>query len=300
MKGIETDTLWGGIEAGGTKFICAVGTSPDDIRSRVQFPTTSPEQTMEKVLNFFRQVNKKDHINAIGIGSFGPLNLEPASRSYGCITVTPKEGWEHINLSEIIGDALGIPVALDTDVNASALGEQKWGAAQGLDTFIYITVGTGIGGGGIINGQLMHGLVHPEMGHILVPHDCKLDPFAGCCPFHGDCLEGLASGAAMEKRWAQPPEKLPPEHPAWELESTYLAVGAMNFICTLSPRRIIMGGGVMKQPNLISKVRQKTKVLLNGYIDSAQILEKIDSYILLPGLGDHSGVLGAIALAMKA
>jgi fructokinase len=194
---------------------------------------------------------------------------------------------------------LKVPVVIDTDVNGAALGEQVWGAAQGLDTFIYLTVGTGIGGGGMINGGLMHGLFHPEMGHIRIPHDWQKDPYKGCCPYHGDCLEGLASGKAMELRWGQPPEKLPPDHPAWELEAEYLAAAVNNFICTVSPQRIIIGGGLMKHLGLMPAVGRKVVENLNGYIHSEAILNDIDRYIVAPALGDLAGVVGALELAKR-
>jgi len=298
MKSISTQ-LCGGIEAGGTKFIYATGTGPDDITARAQFPTTTPEETIGKAIGFFRHGMKKAPLTAIGIASFGPLDLNEKSPTYGYITTSPKPGWANTDLLKVIQKSLDIPVFIDTDVNGAALGEQKWGAAQGLDTFIYLTVGTGIGGGGIINGRMMHGLIHPEMGHIRIPHDYKIDPFLGSCPFHGDCLEGLASGTAMIKRWGKPPEEIPADHPAWQLESDYLAAGIANFICTLSPQRIIMGGGIMKKPGLLSAVRQKAVKLLNNYVNSPEITENIDNYIVPPGLGDFSGVLGAIALAQQ-
>jgi fructokinase len=298
MKSISAQ-LCGGIEAGGTKFICVTGTGPDDIRARAQFPTTTPEETIGKAIDFFRREMKKGPLAAIGIASFGPLNLNEKSPTYGCITTSPKPDWSNTNLLKVIQKSLDIPVFIDTDVNGAALGEQKWGAARGLDTFIYLTVGTGVGGGGIINGRIMHGLIHPEMGHIRIPHDYKTDPFNGSCPFHGDCLEGLASGTAMIKRWGKPPEEIPADHPAWQLEVDYLATGIANFIGTLSPQRIIMGGGIMKKPGLLSAVRQKAVKLLNNYVNSPEITENIDNYIVPPGLGDLAGVLGAIALAQQ-
>jgi fructokinase len=188
-------------------------------------------------------------------------------------------------------------VGFDTDVNGAALSEWRWGAAQGLDTFLYLTIGTGVGGGGLINGKLMHGLVHPEMGHMRLPHDWQADPFPGNCPFHGDCLEGMASGPALHKRWGQRGDSLPPDHPAWELEALYLAWGLVNLVCTLSPQRIILGGGVMAQPQIWPLLRGKTQQLLNGYVRSPAILEHIDEYIVPPGLGGRAGVLGAMALA---
>ncbi len=181
----------------------------------------------------------------------------------------------------------------------AALGEHRWGIAHGVNSFIYLTIGTGIGGGGMINGQLMHGLIHPEMGHIRIPHDWQADPYPGHCPFHGDCLEGLASGPALEERWGQPPETLSADHPAWNLEAHYLALAATNFICTLSPQLIVIGGGVMEQPQLLPLVRRKVQELLNDYVQAPEMLQEIDDYIVLPGLGRRAGILGAIALAHK-
>jgi fructokinase len=195
--------------------------------------------------------------------------------------------------------ALGVPVAFDTDVNAAALGEWQWGAAQGLENFIYLTVGTGIGGGGMAGGRLIHGLVHPEMGHIPVPHNHDRDPFPGSCPFHDDCLEGLAAGPALEKRWGRRAETLPGDHPAWSLEAHYLALGLVAYICILSPQRIILGGGVMQQKQLFPLIRREVQQLLNGYVQSPAIVEKIDEYIVPPGLGDKAGVLGSLALGMS-
>ena len=286
-------TRYGGIEAGGTKFVCAVGTAPDDVRE-TRFPTTTPDESIHRAIAFFRE---QPRIAAIGIASFGPIDLHPDSPTFGYITTTPKPGWANTDLAGAIKRALGVPVGFDTDVNVAALGEQRWGAAQGLDTFIYLTIGTGIGGGGLSSGKLLHGLIHPEMGHIRLPHDLARDPFPGSCPYHGDCLEGLASGPALEKRWGVRAETLPPDHPAWELEAHYLALALVNFICTLSPQRIIMGGGVMEQAQLFPLIRREVQQLLNGYVQSPAIIENIDAYIVPPGLGKRAGVLGAIALA---
>jgi fructokinase len=291
--------LFGGIEAGGTKFVCAVGTGPDDLRAETRFPTTTPQETIGQAIAFFTEQAKKEPLAAIGIASFGPVDPNPASPTFGYITTTPKPGWANTDLAGEIGRALGVPIGFDTDVNGAALGERRWGAAQELDTFIYLTIGTGLGGGGMVNGRLMHGLIHPEMGHMRLPHDWTADPFAGACPYHGDCLEGMAAGPAMEKRWGQRAETLPADHPAWALEAHYLALGLVNLICTLSPQRIIMGGGVMAQPQLFPLIRRKTQELLNGYVQSPQILERIDQYIVPPGLGNRAGVLGAIALAER-
>ncbi len=292
-------SLWGGIEAGGTKFVCAVGTGPGNLRAKVRFSTTTPEETIGRAIQFFQQHHKKEPLAAIGIASFGPVDPNPDSPTFGYITTTPKPGWAHTDFAGTIRRALGVPVSFDTDVNGAALGEHRWGAAQGLDTFVYLTIGTGIGGGGMVNGTLIHGLIHPEMGHIRVPHDWASDPYPGCCPYHGDCLEGLAIGPALEGRWGQRAETLPADHPAWPLEAHYLALGLVNFICTLSPQRIIMGGGVMQQQQLFPLMRREVQELLNGYIHAAMILDRIDDYIVQPGLGNLSGVLGAMALAQR-
>lgn len=288
--------LLGGIEAGGTKFVCAVGTGPDDFRAETRFPTTTPEETISRAIAFFKEQAQIEPLAALGIASFGPVDPNPASPTFGYITTTPKPHWANADLAGTIGRALDVPVGFDTDVNGAALGEHRWGAAQGLDTFIYLTIGTGLGGGGLLGGQLMHGLIHPEMGHVRLPRHPD-DPYPGACPFHGDCLEGMAAGPALQGRWGQRAETLPLDHPAWEIEAHYLAYGLVNFICTLSPQRIILGGGVMDQAHLFPLVRRKTVELLNGYVQSPEILERIDQYIVPPGLGNRAGVLGAIALA---
>ena len=290
-------TIYGGIEAGGTKFVCAAGRGPDALTALARFPTTTPEETLPQVIRFFK--NLPEPVQAVGIGSFGPVDPNPASPTYGQITTTPKPGWAHFNLLDAVQSELGVPAAFDTDVNAAALGEYRWGAAQGLATFIYLTIGTGIGGGIMMEGKPLHGLIHPEMGHIRLPHNWDSDPFAGICPFHGDCLEGLASGPAIEARWKQRAETLPPEHPAWELETHYIALSLVNFITTLSPQRIILGGGVMQAPQLLPLIRAEVQTLLNGYIQSPEILERIEQYIVPPALGGQAGVLGAMALAER-
>jgi len=287
--------VYGGVEAGGTKFVCAVGNSPGDILAKAQFPTTTPRETIAKAIGFFRETGTV--LSGIGIASFGPLDLKKDSPAYGCITTTPKPGWTNTNLVKPFKDTFNIPVTLDTDVNGAALGEGKWGAAQGLDTFIYLTIGTGIGGGGLLNGKPAHGLVHPEMGHMLIPHDREKDPFPGACPYHGDCWEGLAGGPAITKRWGVPTEALPPTHKAWQLEAEYIAYGVTNMILALSPQKVILGGGIMKVPGLLEKVQEKVKLLLHNYVNSTAINDKIEDYIVAPELGDMAGALGAIALA---
>lgn len=289
--------LFGGIEAGGTKFVCAVGSGPDDLRNEIRFTTTSPAETISRAIDYFQAQHRQEPLAALGIASFGPVDPNPHSPTFGYITTTPKPGWANTDFGGAVSRALGLPVGFDTDVNGAALAEFRWGAAQGLDNFIYLTIGTGVGGGGMSNGRLMHGLIHPEMGHIyLPPHPDDPQP-KGFCPFHGNCLEGMTNGPAVEQRWGRPGEMLPPGHPAWELEAHYLALGLVNFICTLSPQRIIMGGGVMAQSHLFPLIRRNVLTLLNGYVQSPIILERIDGYIVPPALGSRAGVAGAIALA---
>jgi fructokinase len=279
-------SVYGGIETGGTKWECAIGTGPDDLRGTTTIPTTTPEETIGRVVAFFE---REGPVAAIGIGSFGPIDQKPGSATWGHITSTPKPGWTNTDVGGEISRRLSAPVAFDTDVNAAALGEHRWGAAQGLETFCYITVGTGIGGGGMAGGRLLHGLVHPEFGHLRVPHDRGRDPFEGVCPYHGDCWEGLASGQAIEARWGRPAAELDGDDEVWMLEAHYLALGLVSVICVLSPERILLGGGVMRRPGLLPLVRREVKGLMNGYQETATIM--------LPALAPRSGVLGAIALA---
>jgi fructokinase len=301
MSDLKKPYLFGGIEGGGTKFVCAVGSGPDDIRAETRFATTDPQSTIAKALAFFQeQIIQYGTLAAIGVASFGPVDLRLDSPSYGHITTTPKPGWANVDILGQISRGLGVKTAFEMDVNAAALAEWRWGAGRGVGSLIYLTVGTGIGGGALIGDRLVHGLVHPEMGHMLIPHDRALDPFPGICPYHGDCLEGLATGLAMEKRWGKRAEELPPDHPAWALEAEYLAAGLVNLILSLSPERIILGGGVMGQPQLFPLIRKKVVTKLAGYVASPAISEDIDRYIVPPGLGKRSGVLGAIALAQLA
>lgn len=292
--------LVGGVEGGGTKFICGIGTENGEILAETQIPTTTPDETLGQAITFFQtQSDAVGPLDAIGIASFGPLGLNKTAKTFGRILTTPKPGWSDVDLIGPFRSGLRVPIALDTDVNGAALGEWRWGAGQGLTDFIYLTIGTGIGGGGLINGALMHGLLHPEMGHIALPRLPEPDDFVGICPFHGDCFEGLASGVAMEARWGAKPESLPPKHLAWELEADYIALALRTYICTLAPQRIIIGGGVAQQPQLLPLVREKTLAALNGYIQSPVILENIDTYIVSPALGHRAGLLGAFALAQS-
>ena len=289
--------MFGGIEAGGTKFICGFGTSPDDLKS-ASFPTSSPDVTLQQVARFFREANVT--FDALGIGSFGPIDLHRDSPTYGRITSTPKAGWQNFDLVAAVKSELNVPVAFDTDVNAALLGEARWGAARDLSDAIYLTIGTGIGGGAMLGGQVAHGLVHPEMGHLRIPHDSVRDPFPGACPFHGDCLEGLAAGPAIQSRWGALATTLPPDHPAWALEAQYLAYALNNLAVTLSPQRILLGGGVMQQSHLFTMIRKQFALLLNGYVQNSELIDHLDRFIQPPQLGGRAGILGTLVVAESA
>jgi fructokinase len=289
---------YGGIEAGGTKWVCAVTDTPGQLAETETFPTTSPGETLSHAIGFFKRTGPVD---AVGVGAFGPLDLHPSSPTWGSITTTPKPGWANTDVVAILRAGLDVPVALDTDVDAAALGEWRWGAAAGLDTFCYITVGTGIGGGAVINSHMVHGLLHPEFGHMRIPHDRSRDPFEGSCPYHGDCLEGLASGVAIMRRWGRRAEELT-EPAAWEIEGEYLALALVNVICLMSPQRIVVGGGVARQPAVLPLARRRLPGLLGGYLSAPELTqpEKLESYVVAPRLGDCSGVIGAIEMARDA
>ncbi len=292
--------LFGGVEAGGTKFVCAVGTGPDDIRDEIRFPTTHPEETIAKIVEYFKQYVKLEPLKAIGIASFGPVDPQPGSPTFGYITNTPKPGWANIDLGGRLNKVFGLPIGFDTDVNGAAYGEYCWGAGKGLDSVLYLTVGTGIGGGAVAEGKIVHGLLHPEMGHIRIPHFADRDPFPGVCPYHQDCFEGLACGKALEQRWGKPAQELDEDHPAWDLEADYIAYALVNYTLTFSPQVLILGGGVMQRESLFPRIHKAYLSLLNGYIQVPQILQDIDRYIVPPALGTRSGVLGAIGLAKEA
>lgn len=289
--------IFGGVETGGTWCVCALGTSPENLVALERFSTGHPEETLERIVAFFRDGPLP---GAVGIGSFGPLDLDPDSPTWGSVTSTPKPGWQDIAVAPVVAERLGIPVAIDTDVNAAALGEQRWGAGRGLDSLCYLTVGTGLGAGLIVDGRPLRGLIHPEVGHMRIPHDPTRDPFPGDCPWHGDCWEGLASGPAIAARWQVPPEELPEDHPAWALEADYLAAGILNIISVASPRRVIAGGGVMAHGRLIGLVSERLHRLVGGYLRTPLLDERLADYLVPPGLGDRAGVLGAIALAERA
>lgn len=297
---MDEDPITGGIEAGGTKFVCIAASNPRHIVGQARIPTTTPEETLEAVIGFFKPLVSSGQIRSIGIGSFGPLDTDPASHTRGQITATPKPGWSNTDIRGVIERALHIRVSIDTDVNAAALGEYRWGASRGCDPSLYLTIGTGIGGGCIINGKPHNGLLNPEMGHLHIPHDILRDPFRGSCPFHVDCLEGLASGTAIHARFQVAGETLPDDHPFWDVEAVYIASALVNYILILSPKKIVIGGGVMARTFLFPMIRRKVQDLLRGYVSHPKILTDIDTYILPPALGGLSGSLGAVALAQLA
>ena len=280
-----SNPLYGAIEAGGTKFVCAVGSAPDDLRDIRRISTShNPLETMAEVIAYFQN---HDALAAIGIASFGPIDY-----ASGCITTTPKISWRHFPLRPAIERAFRVPVGFDTDVNAAALGESRYGAGAGLADFIYITVGTGIGGGAVAGGKPVHGLLHPEMGHLLVRRSRdELPGFNGVCPYHGDCLEGMASGPAIQARWGKPAHDLPQDHPAWRIEADYLAQACVNLACTLSPRMIVLGGGVMDQRHLFDLIRARAAELMRDYLQ----LPRIE-----PPALPYPGLTGALALAVDA
>jgi fructokinase len=291
-------SLYGAIEAGGTKFVCAVGTGPEDLRAQARFPTTTPKETIGRCIDFFRAQPK---IEALGVGCFGPIELRRDAASYGHVTTTPKIGWTNADVVGPLHQALGVPVGFDTDVNGAVLGEARWGAAQGLETAIYVTIGTGIGGGALIGGKLAHGLVHPEMGHLLVPREPDDLDFAGDCPFHGArCWEGVASGPAMERRWGRRAETLPGDHRAWDLEARYIASALTTLVLVLSPDRLILGGGVMQVDRLFPLVRKHLQRSLGGYVQADAVITGMDEYVVPPRLGQRAGIAGALALAERA
>jgi fructokinase len=289
--------LFGGIEGGGTKFICAVGSSPQNIVDEIRFPTATPVETVQQVCNFFAP--HLNRLRGIGLGSFGPVDVDPASPTYGYVTTTPKPNWANTDILGMLREKLNLPIAMDMDVVTAGLGEAKWGASMGFDPSLYLTIGTGIGGGFIVNGKPLRGLVSLEMGHIRIPHDPGLDPFRGACPYHGDCFEGLASGPAIQARFGQRAETLSNDDPFWDVEAGYIAYALTNYILTLAPKKIILGGGIMQKDFMFKKIRARVKALLNDYLNHPTLINHMDEYIVPPALGSRAGVLGAIALIMN-
>lgn len=284
--------LFGALEAGGTKMVCAVGNENGEILDRVSIPTETPEVTLPKLLEYFQD----KEILALGIGCFGPIDLNESSETFGYITTTPKLAWANCDICGYFRENLGIPVGFDTDVNGSLLGEATWGCLKGLDTAMYITIGTGVGAGIMAGGRLQHGMLHPECGHMLLPVRSD-DHYAGKCPYHGTCLEGMAAGPAIEARWGQKAETLYDRPEVWELEAHYIAVAVVNFIMILSPQKIVLGGGVMHKDGLIEMVREKVTRLAAGYIQTKELAD-MDSYLVLPSLDDNQGIMGALKLGM--
>ncbi|PGL72541.1 ROK family protein [Bacillus sp. AFS055030] len=283
--------MLGAIEAGGTKFVCAIGDENGNLIERIQIPTTIPDETIPKVIEFF----DKFPIRAIGIASFGPIDVNKESATYGNITSTPKKEWKNYPFLQVFKGHFSVPIGFNTDVNAAALGEAMFGAAKGLDSCLYITVGTGIGAGAIVNGELLQGITHPEMGHILVRRH-PLDQYKGKCPYHRDCLEGLASGPAIEARFGESGASLVNRKEVWDLEGYYIAQALMQYILILSPKKIVLGGGVMNQKQVFDKIYQYLNELVCDYVS----LPELSEYIVSPGLGDHAGITGALMLAQNA
>ena len=285
--------LFGALEAGGTKMVCAIGSEEGEILERASIPTRTPDETMPKLAEFFTGKG----IAALGIGCFGPIDLNRTSETYGYITTTPKLPWKNYDICGYFRERLHVPVGFDTDVNGSMLGEAAWGCARGLDSAVYITVGTGIGVGIMADGKLLHGMLHPEGGHILMPVRSD-DTYEGKCPYHKTCLEGLASGPAIEARWGAPARELADRPEVWDLEAYYLAHALVTYIMVLSPQKIILGGGVMHQTQLMDRIRGYVKDMMAGYLVTRE-LEDLKSYIVLPSLNDNQGILGALKLGMN-
>lgn len=285
-----------GIEAGGTKFVCAWGSGPNDLHDRIVIPTTTPQETMQKVIAHIHEISQKTTLSGIGAAVFGPLGLNPELDNYGHITTTPKLNWQQYDFVGELKRATHLPVVFDTDVNVAVMSEYYWGAGRGLSDFIYMTVGTGIGAGAMVNGKLCHGAMHPEMGHILIPK-LSHDLGSSVCAYHDACLEGLASGPSLQARWSVSDAMLlPANHIAWEMEAEYLAMAIMNYTLVFSPKRIIIGGGVMQQSHLFHFIQERLIKLLGGYVQH-HYLSDLSNYVVPPALKNNAGVLGAIALA---
>ncbi|NKJ41883.1 ROK family protein [Novosphingobium sp. SG720] len=292
--------LIGAIEAGGTKFIAALATPEGEILARTRIPTQTPETCFPALADFFAQAQEEHGpVAAFGVASFGPIDIDPASPAYGTFTTTPKPGWQGARFHDVLGQ-FGAPIVVDTDVNGACLGEWMKGAGQGCRTLAYTTIGTGVGTGVVSNGRSLMGISHFESGHILPPRDRTADPFAGSCPYHGDCLEGLASGPAIEKRWGKSLDQLAGDSAAVDLIGGYIAHLAATLVLLHMPDRLIFGGGVMKAPGLVESVRRQTEAKLNGYVSHPRLDAGLATYIVTPGLGDDAGITGAIALGCQA
>ena len=291
--------LYGAIEAGGTKFLCAAGYGPNEVLEEVRFPTSSPSATLGSVVSFFERIEREvGPLGSFGIAAFGPLDLQPRSRTFGHLLATPKSGWAGTDLLAPLKERFARPIAIDTDVNAAALAEAHFGAGFGTRSLAYVTVGTGIGGGAVIDGRTLRGLLHPEMGHIHVRRDPRDEGFVGVCPIHRDCLEGLASGPAIAVRWGATVDEWPEGHPGLEIIGDYLGQLAALIALLLSCERIVFGGGVMTTGRLMPHVRTAACRYLNGYLPLESVA--FDEYICAPGLAERAGITGAFVLATEA
>lgn len=286
--------LLGGLESGGTKMVCAIGDENGRIVEKQTFATRSPEATMPQIIDFF----KSNNIIALGVASFGPVDLDLRSPTYGYITSTTKPGWQNFNLIGTLKKEINVPCGFDTDVNGAVLGEVTYGCMRGLSTCLYMTVGTGIGIGVYANGALLHGMLHPEAGHVMVRRHPD-DTFKGCCIYHGDCLEGMASGVALKERLGYSAESVGIDNSIWKFESYYLAQALASYILVLSPEKIVLGGGVMSRSELFPMIRKDVLGFLNGYINSKQI-ENMDDYITPAALNGEQAVMGCMKLAYDA
>lgn len=294
------NVLVGGIEAGGTRLNCVVGYGNGDVIASHTFPTTDPQQTLARASEFFDEsVSLYGPVHALGIAHFGPVETDDTSENYGRILDTPKPGWSNTDIVGYFSDIFSFPIAFQSDVNGAAIGEYYLGSAQGVDNFVYVTIGTGIGGGVFVNGELLNNLRHPEIGHMLVPQDIMKDSFKGCCPFHGNCLEGLASGIAIKNRWGSAAELLTNNHQVWELEAHYLALLCVNLTCCYAPGKIIFGGGVMQQDQIITLLQEQFILLMQGYTPTIYS-PLVEDYVLQSTLAGNAGTKGALILASQA
>lgn len=283
--------LYGGIEAGGTKFVCAVADENLKIIEKVSIPTREPQETLADVYQFFDRYP----VAAMGVASFGPIGIQPDTKEYGYILQTPKKGWQNFNLLGVLKDRYKVPMSWTTDVNAAAYGELKLGAAKGANSCLYLTVGTGIGGGLVLNGKIHSGFTHPEIGHLYL-HRHPQDDYVGTCPYHHDCFEGLAAGPSLEARTGIKGQNLPKDHPVWDIQAFYIAQALMSYTLIVAPEKIILGGGVMNQEHLLKKIRQSFQEQLNGYV----VAPTLDEYIVKWGLPNESGIYGSLLLAKEA